>query len=171
LSDLSGETAAAIEERIRSAKRGRDVTIASIHWGSNWGYAVPPEHVRFAHRLIDSGVDIVHGHSSHHPRPIEVYRNRLILYGCGDLINDYEGICGNEPYRGDLVLMYFARLDPDSGDLLQLRMFPMQLSKMRLNRATAADVQWLTAGLARISQRFGSWVEGVEDASLLLCWK
>jgi poly-gamma-glutamate synthesis protein (capsule biosynthesis protein) len=67
--------------------------------------------------------------------------------------------------------MYFARLDPDSGDLLQLRMFPMQLSKMRLNRATAADVQWLTAGLARISQRFGSWVEGVEDASLLLCWK
>jgi hypothetical protein len=27
-------------------------------------------------------------------RPFEVYRDRLILYGCGDLLNDYEGIGG-----------------------------------------------------------------------------
>ena len=47
---------------------------------------------RFAHRLIDGGVDLVHGHSSHHPRPVEVYRKKLILYGCGDLVDDYEGI-------------------------------------------------------------------------------
>jgi poly-gamma-glutamate synthesis protein (capsule biosynthesis protein) len=94
LFDLSNETAAAIEERVRETRRSQDITIASIHWGPNWGYQVPAEHVRFAHRLIDSGVDIVHGHSSHHPRPIEVYRNRLILYGCGDFINDYEGISG-----------------------------------------------------------------------------
>jgi poly-gamma-glutamate capsule biosynthesis protein CapA/YwtB (metallophosphatase superfamily) len=103
LFDLSNETAAAIEERVRETRRSQDITIASIHWGPNWGYQVPAEHVRFAHRLIDSGVDIVHGHSSHHPRPIEVYRNRLILYGCGDFINDYEGISGHERDRGDLV--------------------------------------------------------------------
>jgi len=40
-------------------------------------------HIRFAHRLLDSGVDIVHGHSFHHPRPIEVYRNRIIFYSLG----------------------------------------------------------------------------------------
>ena len=51
-----------------------------------------PSQIRFAHRLIDAGVDVVHGHSSHHPRPIEVYRGKLILYGCGDTIDDYEGI-------------------------------------------------------------------------------
>jgi poly-gamma-glutamate capsule biosynthesis protein CapA/YwtB (metallophosphatase superfamily) len=170
LFDLSDATAAALEERVREVKRSQDVTIASIHWGSNWGYAVPCEHVRFAHRLIDSGVDIVHGHSSHHPRPIEVYRNRLILYGCGDLINDYEGIRGYEQYRDDLVLMYFAMLNPASGDLVQLRMTPMQIRKMRLNRATPGDVRWLTNRLARISMGFGSWVEEAEDASLLLRW-
>src|SRR5690606_27796751 len=49
------------------------VSVVSLHWGSNWGYGIPPEHVEFAHRLIDRGVDIIHGHSSHHPRPIEVY--------------------------------------------------------------------------------------------------
>jgi poly-gamma-glutamate capsule biosynthesis protein CapA/YwtB (metallophosphatase superfamily) len=171
LFDLSDETAAAIETRVRAVKRRQDITIASIHWGSNWGYEVPHAHVRFAHRLIDSGVDLVHGHSSHHPRAIEVYQKRLILYGCGDLINDYEGIRGYERYRDDLVLMYFATLHPASGDLVQLRMTPMQLRKMRLNRAMPGDVRWLTTRLTQITQGFGSRVEGVEDGSLLLRWE
>lgn len=170
LFDLSDETAASIEERVREIKRSQDVTIASIHWGGNWGYEAPREHIRFARRLIDSGVDIVHGHSSHHPLPIEVYRNRLILYGCGDFINDYEGIRGHEQYRADLVLMYFATLNPAGGDLVQLRMTPMQIRKMRLNRATPRDAQWLTERLALINMSFGSWVEGAEDGSLLLRW-
>src|SRR5258705_2869413 len=118
-----------------------------------------PAHVRFAHRLIDGGVDIVHGHSSHHPRPIEVYRNRLILYGCGDFINDYEGIRGHEQYRGDLALLYFATVDPGGGDLVQLRMTPMQLGKLALNRASSRDAAWLGSTLARASEDFGSWIE------------
>ncbi len=170
LFDLSDETAAQVEEQVRRAKRNRDVTIVSIHWGSNWGYDVPREQVRFAHRLIDGGVDIVHGHSSHHPRPIEVYRNRLILYGCGDFINDYEGIRGHEQYRGDLALLYFATVDPGGGDLVQLRMTPMQLRKLALNRASARDAAWLGSTLARASADFGSWIEDGEDGSLLLRW-
>jgi poly-gamma-glutamate synthesis protein (capsule biosynthesis protein) len=169
LVDLSAATAATIVQRVREVKRSQDITIASIHWGSNWGYGVPGEQVRFAHRLIDGGVDIIHGHSSHHPRPIEVYRDRLILYGCGDFLNDYEGIGGHEAYRGDLVLMYFATLHP-GGDLAQLRMTPLQIRKMRLNRVAPEDVGWLAETLTRISLRFGSWVEAAEDGALLLRW-
>jgi hypothetical protein len=103
--DLSGDTVQG------------DLVVASIHWGPNWGYAVPREQRRFAHRLIDeAGVDVVHGHSSHHPRGIEVYRGRPIIYGCGDLLNDYEGIAGREEYRAGLVLLYFPRMDPLAGD-------------------------------------------------------
>lgn len=105
----------ALCERVRRAKLPGDIAVVSVHWGSNWGYDVPRAQVRFAHRLIDSGVDIVHGHSWHHPRPVEVYRDRLVLYGCGDLINDYEGIAGEERLRGDLRLLYLARLDPAGG--------------------------------------------------------
>ena len=76
--------------------------------------------IRFAHRLIDGGVDLVHGHSSHHPRPIEVYRKKLILYGCGDLVDDYEGIGSHRGYRDDLRLLYLPRLDPVSGELVEL---------------------------------------------------
>ncbi|HSE89904.1 MAG TPA: hypothetical protein VLJ79_27080 [Candidatus Binatia bacterium] len=44
-----------------------------------------------------------------------MHKNRLILYGCGDFFNDYEGIGGYEDYRGDLGLMYFADVDPRTG--------------------------------------------------------
>jgi len=170
LPDLSENTAEAIEQRVRDVKRPGDVTIASVHWGSNWGYEVPAAQVRFAHRLIDGGVDIVHGHSSHHPRPIEVYRRRVILYGCGDFLNDYEGISGFEQFRADLALMYFATLDPASGDLIRLRMVPMQIRKMKLNQATPRDVSWLATRLGRVSAHFGAWAEMDEDGGLSLHW-
>jgi len=106
LPGLSWATVRRIAERVRAVKRAGDIVIASIHWGGNWGYGVEPEQRAFAHGLIDAaGVDLVHGHSSHHPRGIEVHRERLILYGCGDFLNDYEGIRGYERYRGDLTLM------------------------------------------------------------------
>jgi poly-gamma-glutamate synthesis protein (capsule biosynthesis protein) len=43
---------------------------------------------------------------------IEVYRGKLVLYGCGDCIGDYEGITGHDKYRNDLRLLFFASLDP-----------------------------------------------------------
>lgn len=155
LTDLSRETAARIGDRIRRTTRPQDVALVSVHWGDNWGYDVPDAHRHFAHWLVDEGAALVHGHSSHHPRPIEIYRDRLILYGCGDFVNDYEGITGYESYRGDLVLMYFPSLDVDSGALTALTMVPMQLRNLRLVRPSTSDVEWLHQTLARESAAFG----------------
>ena len=108
--DLSPGAAAEVIESIKSQTRPEDLVDFLRALGGNWGYDIPEEQVRFAHKLIDSGaVDVVHGHSSHHVRPLEVYRGKLILYGAGDFLNDYEGIEGNEGYRDDLALMYFPR--------------------------------------------------------------
>jgi poly-gamma-glutamate synthesis protein (capsule biosynthesis protein) len=167
LSEQSDADADAICERVRRVKQPGDIAIVSIHWGSNWGYHVPRAQVRFAHRLIDSGVDVVHGHSSHHPRPIEVYGDRLVLYGCGDLINDYEGIAGQEWFRGDLRLLYLARLGP-AGRLDELRMVPLQSRQMRLRLATGPDARWLGRVLRKASSGFGSRVDLAPDATLRL---
>jgi poly-gamma-glutamate synthesis protein (capsule biosynthesis protein) len=167
LSEHSDADANALSERVRRVKQPGDIVVVSLHWGSNWGYDVPRTQVRFAHRLIDSGVDVVHGHSSHHPRPVEVYRDRLVLYGCGDLINDYEGIGGEERFRGDLRLLYVARLDA-AGRLDELRMVPLQSRQMRLRRATEEDARWLHRVLRKASRGFGSRVDLAPDASQLL---
>jgi poly-gamma-glutamate synthesis protein (capsule biosynthesis protein) len=168
LPDLSEATAARIVERVRQVKRERDLVVASIHWGSNWGYDVGSEQIRFARRLVDGGVHIVHGHSSHHPRPIEVYRNRLILYGCGDFINDYEGIEGYEQFRDDLVLMYFVALSPSTGELVSLNMTPMQIRQLKLNRPSEADCRWLRDTLDRVSAPHGAHVDLMPGATLKL---
>ncbi len=165
---LSGAAADDIIARVRAARQPGDVVAVSIHWGSNWGYDVPREQVRFAHRLIDGGVDVIHGHSSHHPRPVEIYRGRLVLYGCGDAINDYEGISGHPEFRGDLRLIYLASVMAGTGRLAALRMMPMQARKMRLCHATAADSAWLQALLERISQPFGSRIGQQPDGALAL---
>src|SRR4249919_398417 len=89
LPDLSAATLAHIGADIARHKRDGDIVVFSVHWGGNWGYAIEPAQRAFAHGLIDeAGVDIVHGHSSHHPKAIEVHGDRLVLYGCGDFLND-----------------------------------------------------------------------------------
>ena len=92
---------------------------------------------RFAHALVErADVSVIHGHSSHHPKAIEVYRDRLILYGCGDFLNDYEGIEGYEKYRGDLVLMYFADIEP-AGSLAALEIVPLLIRNFQLVRPSS----------------------------------
>ena len=170
LADLAARTAGEVVRLVRAVKRAGDVVIGSIHWGSNWGYEVPRAHVRFAHRLIDGGVDLVYGHSSHHPRPIEVHRGKLILYGCGDFLDDYEGIGGYEGFRGDLVLMYLPTLDGSTGCLKQLRLVPMRLRGMRLCRPSDADLNWLRTSLDRMCEGFGTRLDPEAADGFALRW-
>jgi poly-gamma-glutamate capsule biosynthesis protein CapA/YwtB (metallophosphatase superfamily) len=157
--DMSDSSAATISERVLALKRPGDIAVVSVHWGSNWGYDVDSAQIRFAHRMIDEGVDVVHGHSSHHPRPIEVYRGKLIMYGCGDTIDDYEGISTYEAFRHELRLLYFASVNGESGSLSVLRMAPMRMRRMRLERAPDEDVEWLRASVTDMSRRFATRID------------
>lgn len=172
LDDLSNRTADALVDRFLRVKRPGDVAVVSIHWGSNWGYDIPAAQIDFAHRLIDGGIDVIHGHSSHHPRPIEVYKDKLVLYGCGDFLNDYEGISGYEEYRGDLALMYFPTLDAASGRLVALRMTPLRVRQMRLERASPDDASWLheRTNDVQAAAEFACHVELARDGHLDLRW-
>ena len=145
--------------------------MASIHWGSNWGYGIPSKQRVFSHRLIDEAeVDIIHGHSSHHVKAIEVYKEKLILYGCGDFLNDYEGISGHEEFRADLSLMYFAMVDPSTGKLLGLQMTPTKIRRFQVIRASNVDTRWLKEILNREGASFGTNVIVGKDNRLTLQW-
>ena len=170
LNDLSETTAAQTAERMRQFQRPGDLLIASIHSGSNWGYHIPPEQIAFAHRLAEEGIGVVHGHSSHHVKAIEVFKGCLILYGCGDFLTDYEGISGYEKFRGDLALMYLVELDSQSSQLVQARMVPMQMRRFRLERTSAADASWLCHLLNTLGMPFGTTARLEPDNSMILQW-
>ncbi|GAA1772357.1 CapA family protein [Streptomonospora arabica] len=165
LPGLGAASAAELADRIGRAKRPGDVAVASIHWGSNWGYGVEPGMRRFARALIDGGADIVHGHSSHHPRPLESYRGGLVLYGCGDLVNDYEGIPGYEAYRPGLRLLHLAVVEPGRG-AAALRMVVLRARRMRLERAGTHEARWLQLTLDEASRGLGCRVRMAPDGAL-----
>ncbi len=142
LEDLSETTARRIASEMQRFRKPGDLLVASIHWGNNWGSELPEAQIAFAHQLIEEGVTIVHGHSSHHVKTLEIYQDHLILYGCGDFLTDYEGITGYESYRGDLAVSYLVQVDWE-GRVLAVRMVPWQMHQFRLRRASAGDAQWL----------------------------
>ena len=168
LDDLSEATAARVANQMRRLQQPGDLLVASIHWGGNWGYDIPPEQIGFAHRLIEEGIGVVHGHSSHHVKAIEVFKGRLIPYGCGDFLTDYEGISGYEAHRGDLGLIYLVELDSQSGQLRSARLVPTQMRRFRLERASAADARWLCDLLNTLGASFHTKVHLAEDNSLTL---
>ncbi|MDJ0576049.1 MAG: CapA family protein [Xenococcaceae cyanobacterium MO_234.B1] len=169
LPDLSERTVRYIQKQVERIKQPGDVVIASIHWGGNWGYEIPFRQIEFAHQLIDhAGVDLIHGHSSHHVKGLEIYREHLIIYGCGDLLDDYEGIGGYEAFRDDLGLMYFATLDSERGKLVNLQMIPTQIKHFRVQLASTEDLLWLRKILNREGKKFGTQVQWDRNKTLTL---
>ncbi len=171
LTEISEKSASEVAEDIARTRRPNDLVVVSVHWGANWGYEIPDAQRRSAHARIDrTNVSVIHGHSSHHPKAIEVYRDRLILYGCGDFLNDYEGIAGYETFRDDLVLMYFADIAP-AGNLAALELVPLQIRKFQLVRLLADDFSWLHQTLDREYRKFGSSVAAKPEGGFIVSWE
>ena len=171
LDDLSESTARRIANQMRQFQQSGDLIIASIHWGGNWGYDIPRQQIAFSHRLIEEGVALVHTHSSHHVKAIEVFKGRLILYGCGDFLTDYEGISGYERFRGDLALMYLVDVHLQSGQLVSARLVPMHMRRFRLERVPASDAKWLCNLFNALGQPFATQTRLTEDNTLILDWR
>lgn len=87
--DLEDNRAKMLFNIIKRTGDNANVLIVSAHWGPNWGYEPPKEHVSFAHSLVDAGADIIYGHSPHVIRGIEIYKDKPILYSTGNFIDDY----------------------------------------------------------------------------------
>lgn len=82
---------------IRSLSDSFDILIISMHAGSEGTKALHTKDtyeelygeprgnvVRFAHKAIDNGADLILGHGPHITRGLEIYRDRLIAYSLGN---------------------------------------------------------------------------------------
>ena len=167
LEELSPQTLARFAEQLFCYQRPGDLLLTSLHWGGNWGYAVPPDHRRFAHALLDLPP---------HPRPFlapcdEIRDGRPIPWRCGDFRNDYEGIEGDAEFRGDLAVAWLPQFRGPPWQLASFEAAVFRIRRMPLKRAPAADRDWLCARLARESGRFGVQVEAGASNRLHFLWQ
>src|SRR3989442_312756 len=77
-----------VETALARARDAAQLVIVSVHARPNWG---PPTAAMraVARQIIDLGADLYWGHSNHTGQCIERYRDRAILYSCGDIVADY----------------------------------------------------------------------------------
>ncbi|KAF2116884.1 putative polyglutamate biosynthesis protein [Lophiotrema nucula] len=139
-----------------------DLKIFSVHWGPNYSWT-PSDDIRsLAHFLVDEcDVDIVHGHSSHHVQGVEVYKGKLIIYGCGDFVDDYAVKHG---HRNDLSAVWRVGLEVNQGDVgkrlkvKRLEVFPSRIKHFQANLLPRDDEdhQWVADKLRVLSKSFGT---------------
>ena len=72
---------------------GADVVIVSLHWGAEYVDRPTNMQMQIARMLVDAGADIIMGHHSHTPQPLEWhYRDDgsrgLIIYSLGNFLSD-----------------------------------------------------------------------------------
>jgi len=171
LGDFSERSLARVAAAVASFRRPGDLVVFSVHWGGNWGFDIPPLQREFAHRLIDvARVDIVHGHSPHHVQGLEVHRGKLIVHGCGDLVNDYERIAGRAAFLHDQSALFLPVVARDSGRLLSLTLLPTRIRRMRVDLASAVEVAAMQQLLDRECRKLGTRVESGTAGRLLLRW-
>ena len=135
--------------------------VFSVHWGPNYSWHPSEDIISLAHFLIDEcGIDIIHGHSSHHIQGVEIYKGKLIIYGCGDFVDDY---ALTPEYRNDLSAVWRLNVIEDDLrlELDKLEIFPTRIKTFQAQRlmANEPDFVWFRKKLGTLCTELGTTVE------------
>jgi poly-gamma-glutamate capsule biosynthesis protein CapA/YwtB (metallophosphatase superfamily) len=161
--DLRDARAQELLAAISDAKELVRALIVSAHWGPNWGYRPPQEHIPFAHALIEAGADVVFGHSGHVFRGVEFYRGRPILYCAGDFVDDY---AVDREERNDESAIFM--LEWKAGATRAVRVYPTIIADCQARLAPGRAAEAIAARLGRLSEERGTVAEWDAAARSLL---
>jgi poly-gamma-glutamate synthesis protein (capsule biosynthesis protein) len=138
-----------------------DLLVASLHWGPNM-VEEPPESFReFGRWLVDSGVDLVHGHSAHVFQGVEIYDGAPIIYDAGDFVDDY---AVDRELRNNRSFLFEVSVDPSRGDPVELRLRPTEIENCTVNWAGDDAAEWSRERMRDLSVPFGTTFDRDGDA-------
>jgi poly-gamma-glutamate synthesis protein (capsule biosynthesis protein) len=121
--------------------------VLSLHWGPNMVTEPSPQQRRLARAAIEVGWKIVYGHSAHVFQGVELYKDGVILYACGDLVDDY---LVDAEFRNDHQLLFELALGADGLERIVMR--PLFIRRCRAFPANSAQRAWI---LERMRERCG----------------
>lgn len=165
-----------LQNEIENAKKQSDLVIVSSHVGPHFREIPSTKYVNFAHKIIDFGADIYWGHSNHMPQGIELYKHnnntKIILYDCGDFIDDY-AIDSN--YRNDLSFIFLLHFlmdknynlsknnkNSNNGNILlqnsMIELIPTKISNFMVNTIPVddKDIELIIKRMAKKCLFFGT---------------
>ena len=93
-----------IKEDIGRLRPQVDYVMVAIHWATSRSAEVSPLNRAFAHELIDAGADVILGHHPPHPKGIEVYHGKVILYAPSNVLRGHNGPALDDGYLARFTL-------------------------------------------------------------------
>ena len=93
-----------MKEDIRKLRPQVDYVMIAIHWATSRSAEVSSENRAFAHGLIDAGADVILGHHPPHPKGIEVYKGKVILYAPSNVLRGHNGPALDDGYLARFTL-------------------------------------------------------------------
>jgi poly-gamma-glutamate capsule biosynthesis protein CapA/YwtB (metallophosphatase superfamily) len=87
-----------IKEDIRKLRPQVDYVLVAIHWSTSVSKVASPENRKLAHDLIDAGADVILGHHPPHPKGIEVYHGKVILYAPSNVLRGHTSMTSDDGY-------------------------------------------------------------------------
>lgn len=86
---------AEVLEAVKNLNEKCDLLVVSLHWGKEGSIVVRKEETELAHKLVDSGADVIVGHHPHVVQGMEMYNDRPIFYSLGNFFftTSYSEIC------------------------------------------------------------------------------
>ena len=164
LIDYSASTRARLKTLLLSSPQP-SLKIFSVHWGPNYSWHPSLSIHSLAHFLIDEcGVDIIHGHSPHHVQGVENYKGRLILYGCGDFVDDY---AVTPDFRNDLSAVWRVAVEEEQATngpgekalkLKRLEIFPSRIRRFQVEMLEQDDPEYdfVCNKIVTLTREFGT---------------
>ena len=146
---------------IKKLKKRADIVIVSLHWGPNMRERPTQPYIDAAHKIIDAGADIIHGHSSHNFQGIELYKNKLILYDVGDFVDDYRV---DPRLRNDWSFLFFITVAKDG--IKQAQLIPTKIERMQVNIATGSEKNKIIHRMQTVSKEFGTLITNTSAIQL-----
>jgi poly-gamma-glutamate capsule biosynthesis protein CapA/YwtB (metallophosphatase superfamily) len=130
----------------------------SNHWGPNMVERPNALFRRFAHAVMDRGVDVYYGHSAHIFQGVEIYHGKPILYDTGDFIDDYAVDPG---LRNDRSFLFKVSLE--GGELRRLELSPVTLPYARVELAKGSEREAIFDRMERLSREMDTSFVRHED--------
>lgn len=79
-----------IKTDISTARKNADIVVVSPHWGVEYVTMPSTRQKDLGHLMIDLGADVILGNHPHWIQPVEIYKNKFIIYAHGNFVFDQE---------------------------------------------------------------------------------
>ncbi|MDD4798902.1 MAG: CapA family protein [Clostridia bacterium] len=142
---------------IKSVREDVDIIIVTLHWGLEYQDYPQSYQTVHAHKMIDSGADLIIGHHPHCIQGMEEYNNGLIFYSLGNFIFDQDW---SEQTKQGVTL----KLTLNGFSWQEVEILPVYITEGQAQLATGETAKTILNNFKNFSKPFGADFEDLGNS-------